>query len=596
MEKYSEMVARYASYTQDIFLLPDEVMVKDGVACGDYVTIVGEKNENCFEFKFNVEGCNLCKASANYLFEKYNCKDIDFVISDLEKWLEEIKADENKLMIFFSVPDLKNRYQCLYYPIEMLHALAIQVKNKKIEFLEKKDTTVQLDCDACVVTSRIQWTGTRDDVKVRPVEKVYSAEYKEKWGRCAKVFINDEEVELLKKLYSTMTPEDYEYITEEKLSQMIYSNLIKNNVDITNNTAWKDIIYTKHRKYLLQNELANIYKFISEEHLQLYTVKGGYTGTMYTGKDVRVHLDYDLIATSNRDAFRLGNYLINKGFTISNGLFSIKRIEINNNIVYSGHFHIQKVFCSQYQLVIDVTFPAFPMGRVDLFYPDVIDGEIIAEDQLIITLCHAFKHKNVYMKDINDIYLMLKTKNMNYEIIKRRIDENNLHEYASILITYIFKNYDLDVGLKDKITNALELDLTALDQKLGWPFNAEVALEVKKEDLNERLKKGKDNNRLYLFPLAVYKNFQELDDMQIGKIKQAGYDVIKLSGNMCEVNYEGLKFIIIGMGIFIDTYTNIANIGRKKTRLIVENLLNVINARETFDVPYELDEMETWYF
>lgn len=596
MEKYSEMIDKYALYQQDVFLLPDDVMVKDGVACGDYVTIVGEQDDHCLEFKFDVDGCALCRASANYLFETYHNRDIDLVITELEGTLNEIRADRNYLLRLFGVPYLKNRYQCLYYPFEMLHAFAIQVKNKKTEFLDKKDTTVQLDCDACVVTSRIQWTGTKEDVKPRQAEKVYPTEYKEKWGRCAKLYLTEEEIALLKELTASMTPEDYEYIMEEKLSQTIYSNLRKNGIPLTNHKVWRDIIYQVQRKHILQTEIAAIYRFIKEEQLQLYTVKGGYTGTMYTGKDVRVYLDYDLIACSNRDAFRLANNLINRGFTIADGLFSMKRVEIRDQHVYSGHFHIQKVFYSQYQLVIDVNFPAFPMGRVDLFYPEVADGEIIAEDQLLITLCHAFKHKNVYMKDINDIYLMLKTKELNYRILKKRLEENQLQEYASVLFSYLFKNYDLDSTFIDELSAALDLNLELLEQRPGWPFDAESVLELKKEDLTERLKRGTDNERLYLFPLAVFRQFQELDDLQIDLLLQAGYDARRVSENICEVDCQSLTFILIGMGIFIDTYTDVTFVGRKKTRLMVEELLNVIHAREIIDVPFELDEMETWYF
>lgn len=596
MKLYSDIVEKYADYIQNNFLIADDVMMKDGVACGDYVTILGELDDGIMEFKIGVEGCKLCKAAANYLYEKYNNKDINYIIDETSALIRKIKDNQGILLDMFEVSELQNRFQCLYSPFEMLNAFAIQLKNKTVEIFEKEDTLGQLDCDACVVTGSVNWTGKENNVKKRPEEPVYPTEYKKNWGRVAKAYINDDEVQLLKKLYRDMTDEDFEYIRHGKMAQMIYSNLIKNQVDISSNPVWKNIIYQIHRKYIVQGEVERINTFISDNNLKIYSVKGGYNNELYTGKDVRVHLDYDYIAMSNRDAFYFANHLFANGYTIASGIFSLKKIEMDGRTMYSGHYHVRKIFNSQYKLVVDVNFPGFPMGRIDLFFPTISDGHITDEDQLIVTLCHAFKHKNVYMKDINDIYLMVKKRKLDYSAIKKRIDENKLQDYASILFAYIFQNYDLNDEIKGKLTKELDLDLELIVQKENWPFDGDEALEVKKNDLNERLKSGVDNQRLYLFPLAIFKKFQELNEEDINLIREQGYDIELLDENICRINIEGIKFVLLGIGIFMDTYSNVSNLGRKRIRCIVTEILDLIDAGDIHDIPYELDEMKVWYF
>lgn len=402
---YSKMVEKYAALEEDIFLIPDDIMEKDGVACGDYVTLLGERNEDIIEFKFKIDGCELCKASANYLFEKYSGKDINYILESLGKWLKEIKTDNNVLLKFFGVEELKGRFQCLYFPVEMLFAFVQKLANSSDIVLKQFDTSVKLECDACVVSSSVNWSGKEENVVEREAEKEYSTEFKEKWGKCSKTYLNDSEIALLKDLNENITEEDYAYLRKEKMSQMVYYNLLKNNIDTKRNAVWKDIIYRIHRKYIVQSEIEKVYDYISDENLKIYKVKGANSGDLYEGDGIRVHLDYDFVATSAKDAFKLANYLVKNDFMITRGVFSLKKIKVNNLDTYSGHFHLQKILNSQYRIVVDVNFPGFPMGRVDLFYPIVEDNKIIDEDQLLITLCHAYKHRNVYMKDINDIYI-----------------------------------------------------------------------------------------------------------------------------------------------------------------------------------------------
>ena len=48
----------------------------------------------------------------------------------------------------------------------------------------------------------------------------------------------------------------------------------------------------------------------------------------------------------------------------------------------------------------------------------------------MITLCHAFKHRDVPMKDLNDLYLMMQKRELDYEYILQRIQLYGLEFYA----------------------------------------------------------------------------------------------------------------------------------------------------------------------
>ena len=598
MKIYSDIVEKYYNYKQDnTLIIADDIMVKDGVACGDFVPLIGELDEGIMEFKFVIKGCILCKAVANFLCEKYSCKDIDKTIEELKLLINKIKCNREYLLDMFDVHELANRFQCLYSPFEMLYSFATQLKNKKFETYEREDTLQSMDCDACVVTGDMNWGGRNETVKKKVEVKRYSVQYKKDWGTVSKLYLNADERELLKELYVEMTDIDFEYLRREKMEQTVYSNLIKNHIDISTNINWKNIIYQIQRQHIVKGEVERIKKYITNNDLKLYMVKGGYNNQLYTDKDVRVHLDYDFVAMSNRDAFYFASHLFDLGYTVENGIFSnfsLKMIENNGKTLYSGHYHVQKVFNSQYKLVFDVNFPGFPMGRVDLFFPQIVDKHISDEDQFVITLCHVFKHKVVFMKDINDIYLMLKKRNLNYGVLKKRLEENKLQDSVSILLMYIFENYDLDNELKSRLTKELDLDLNL--KLKNWPFDSEKVLDVKKHDLQERMKTMVDNQRVYLYPLAIFKKFQELDEDTIEIFKQHGYDIQILDENVCQIHMASIDYYIFGMGIFIDTYLDVTNISRNDIRLEVTKIMQSIDANDMYDIPYEVNPLEKWYF
>ena len=54
---------------------------------------------------------------------------------------------------------------------------------------------------------------------------------------------------------------------------------------------------------------------------------------------------------------------------IASGVFFHQKVVINGNIRFSGHFHLRKVLHNQFEVVIDINYPGFPLGRIDLYNP-----------------------------------------------------------------------------------------------------------------------------------------------------------------------------------------------------------------------------------
>lgn len=192
--------------------------------------------------------------------------------------------------------------------------------------------------------------------------------------------------------------------------------------------------------------------------------------------------------------------------------------------------------------------------------------------------------------------MMIKKKNLDFSIVKRRLDENNLNRFASVLFGFIFANYDLDESKKELIKNELDLDLSLYKEEDKWPYDESVALSIKKQDLKERLENGQDISRLYLFPVAIFKDFWDVDDSALKEEIQNKYNLEKMYDNIYKVEIENISFIILGMGIFIDTYADVSHIGRKGVREIIARLLKELEVKEVVEIPYALDMMEEWYF
>lgn len=68
---YSPKILEYASKIFDDIVIPDEIVVSEGIACGDALVAQGEVNGDTVRFAIMViDGCLLSRAMSTYLCVK----------------------------------------------------------------------------------------------------------------------------------------------------------------------------------------------------------------------------------------------------------------------------------------------------------------------------------------------------------------------------------------------------------------------------------------------------------------------------------------------------------------------------------------------
>lgn len=593
---YSDKINYYLNLDIDFLVLPDDVMLKEGVSCGDSIIILGENNKNRIDFKILSKGCELCTAVSNYLTSIYSGMPGEDIKHECTKLMQKIALDHNYLFQLFELKNHPNRFQCLYAPIELLNNFVDRMLHNPVKRYELQDTISHLDCDACVSSCNINWSGKWEKSPDRVPGNEYSTEFRKKWGHMAKICLSPEEVALLQKNVSNVSKFEFDYFHSTRIDLMLFANIKKYGIDVSDNPLWQEVIYKVHRKHIVLPEVERAQEFIENNHLPIYSIKGAQSNRLYSeGEGIRVHKDYDYIALSSESAFQLASFLFSKGFVIASGVFSIKKVVINGNIRFSGHFHLRKVLHNQFEVVIDINYPGFPLGRIDLYNPLLKGNCLSDEEQFMITLCHAFKHRDVPMKDLNDLYLMMQKRELDYEYILQRIQLYGLEFYASMLFGFIFDHYDFDETTVAMITRRLRIDKEIYRSFPHWPFDPGEELKVKQRDLDKRSKEKIDYMRIYLSPLIVYKENSPIYESALHDLGDAGYTVDCLGEYVWEATRDNIGFILTSMGIFIDTYADVVSVGREKIKCYLRELLSILGVKTFYDVMVDLHPLTKWF-
>ncbi|MCU0097497.1 nucleotidyltransferase family protein [Bacillus sp. OR9] len=140
---------------------------------------------------------------------------------------------------------------------------------------------------------------------------------------------------------------------------------------------------------------------------------------------------------------------------------------------------MMKVIEDKINLIIDVSFPGYPIGRIDILYPTIKNNEISHEDQFIISLCHLFKHAELAIKDINDIYMILNSGRLNFVILKEKLTENSLLFFFSLVLNFIYLNYQLSNEIKEKISKSIKIDFSICENFPEWLIIENLSMNLK---------------------------------------------------------------------------------------------------------------------
>ena len=586
---YSDTVTKYQDIKQEGLILPDNVTQREGIACGDAIDLSGEINNNIVRFHIISKGCILSRAACNFLYVHLSGLDVRDAYAECLAMAEKGRENRDNFLKSWGLQGRYDLFECLFSPVQVLRDfLRTMTTSPEMSYL-RSDSLSNLDCDACVSSARINWNGkAENNIQPTPPRK-YPTDYRRKWGIASKAYLNTEEKESLPILYSHMKDDDFDFLVHEKMLWAVYSNFEKNRVPIDHDQRFKEIAYPLHRQYVVKREISVVKGFINRNAIRSYFVKGARSAALYPKDFYRIHLDYDLICTDEESAFRLCNYLYDRGFRMFSGVFSLKWIDEDGRKVCSGHFHMQKILDAQFRLVIDISFPAFPMGRISLFHPEIKDNEIRAEDLFLVTMCHAFKHRNVFMKDINDVYMMTRKFDMDSLYLRKRIMQCGLEDEASLLLSYILRNFDIpEAAYKD-----LNLNLGICHDYPDWPYNEQSVYNIKRDNLDQRLLRGNDYPRTYLFPIFVTRAL--IDLQQARRVLGGGATVEDYSTSILRILLGRIEFYLFPMGLFMDSDFPVSNFGREAVRFAAQNILRLLGNPEYYELPYAIRQRDNWY-
>ena len=582
---YSDKINYYSKMINNEIIIPDIIMVKDGISCGDRILLSLELDDDILSFSFSCDNCcELCKSACNYIEFNYNHKNIKKVIKSINTIIKNTNKENKYLFNLFDLDYDKYymRKDCLLSPFEFFISSIHELENVDYTYGLKPDTLSTLACDACVGTCRINWEQKETIKKDHHNGKVYSTKYLEKWIPFGKVELNKEEIIRLKDAITNITDEDFQFLSDYTMNGFVLEHVLKYYPDLIDK-RWKAPAYLIQKNEINKSYFEKVKDYIIENKLNIYSVKGYVTQKYYENPMIRVHSDYDLIASTSSDAFKLTNFLLKEGFTIRPNLFSYKKMDYKSSEKVSGHFHVQKIIDDMYMFELDITFPAFPINRVDLFYPNVIDNDICVEGQIIITLLHLFKHEHVYIKDINDIFYMLKDK-IDYDYLYSLLNEYKLLKFFNLAVSYINKNYSSFNSYYKVLSNKFNLDDNILNKYPNWPYDLDMHLKVKKEDLDNRLETSKEYERKYLFPVVIFKDLINLSNIKDNILKK--YNIHRIEESIYEINYKGYVFYLTPIGLFIDNYIDTKTKTRLKYIEIIKSFINDINIKDVFNVTY----------
>ncbi len=614
-----------------IIVAPDAVAYSEGLACGDQLSIELSLIDSRCEFSVHVDGCLLCCASTAYMLDLLNEKPIQEMREFAVAFLANLGATCSKREILgpwqtYQVP--RDRKECIASPWRLLLAAI----NSLSTTCSTDNKLALLACDACVQSHRVIWNQERAVQNKKQDGKRFIQALKVlrqmdvvtdlRWQPLGKCVLSPTELRQLQSELRQCTEKDIRAIKKLRLPALLYNNLLTITSMPQDHGVWLLVKKQRIRHYATQQELAQVEKMIRSQGWKIIPVKGAITSKLYENPAVRPHLDYDFVAASIKEAFALASWLMaTRGFRFVTGgsvPFSLKVIVDNaGQEVLTGHFHLEKIIDDAYQVVIDINFPGFPLSRTSLFQLTFDNEELSWEEQLVITLCHIFKHELVFMKDINDVFLLLTTRNFNKQLLGKHLKRHNLNFYYQLLISFLEQAYNLPTTYRSGCSKADMLMIKWLLSK-KWPYSRQTHFFAKAIDLVKRSRMRSGflgalrelrhqslwtsprelkgalgrklgvplNTRLYLFPVAIFNRYIVLPDFRDGEESiVAGKAEIIVPGQLVVITVDEIQIVVTSMGMFLPTselqtvgdkraFTNLAKSVLAKLNLEREDLIN----------------------
>lgn len=504
-------------------LFPEIVIESNGVACGDQFWLFANRIEQKIFFSFYGSICDVANHYVKKLEQELSGKEIDYVFSQLQLIKNDIIC--RKCM----------RQDCALSPILLLERV----------FEEKKECAVSrkipLSCDACVAVRKPNWSVSSLKKKI----SFFSVLSKMLWYEDGNVpfqkkgapFLDEMEKVSFEKKMKDLSSDDLKRIKRLRLAAPYFNNSKKYSLDL-NSEILGMVVKQKVSLSVAQQEIEKVNRFIKDNSLKIESVKGAKTGAMYATGLCRTHMDFDFVALHMSEACSLIQYLIfQRGFKFVSGgsvPFSFKVIQNQNaEETLLGHIHLEKILQNQYQVIVDVNIGGFPLGRSNA----IIKGKLTIEDVFCISLSHLYKHEFAYMKDVNDLYMMLDEGRIDKDNLLKDLNNYGLMGHFSLFNLLCEKKYNkkFDIQSPKRIIYQLLLNM-------GWPYSTkahffarlyfQLAMSIKRVGWVQGIREvvcfvtdktsGKKTNsfsclcrflneRTYLYPIVIFKNEIEID-------------------------------------------------------------------------------------
>lgn len=586
---YSKEIFNYAYQELNQIIIPDLVMKKESVACGDYIVFSGEIDNNILRFNcICIDSCILSRAMCNYININYNHQNINDIQKNVEEFYKNIITNRKTVFDIFNldIRQYSHRFDCLFSPVKLFFNFVTEILHSTDEYYERENTINTLDCDACVGMCKINWNNVIPSKFTKKKEMSYSNSLAEKWLPYAKINLNNSEKQNLINICKSITKDEFQFLSDRTINTFVLQNLLSLSHNEELNSNWKAAAYLIQKNEITKFHIKKIENFIINKALEIYFVKGYVTQKYYKNPNLRIHSDYDLVSTNCEDAFILTNYLLQNGFRIRPTLFSYKKIFQNKEEIISGHFHLQKIIDDTYMLEIDISFPGFLLNRINLYYPDFSGTNISVEDQLIITLIHLFKHSHVFMKDINDIYYMINYGDYNIDILKNKLENNQLMNYFSLAIMFIYNNYGFNTNKIENLINQLKINKKIFLDYPNWPYDEQMHIKAKSKDYALRISNSNEIDRCFLYPVVMFKDYIDLSKLDL---KNSNYSCEHINSSILKLSIEKVIFYVTSIGIFIEEQFNSKYVSRITLINSITEFMKTFNINNIFDIPYSTE-------
>ena len=565
---------------------PDFIIEGAGDYCGDKLDFRIRVIKNNIEIEPISSACVITEKSLSIMLAELKEKSLQ---EQLEycKYMIDFIENEND----FSVTCLKSlnslakhRKDCIILPWKLMEKSLETAIHMKPE-LSSQPQIIRgnsLDCEACVSANYIGVTNKEkeetkksnvnvllsvidtpdkdlDEVekKIRKISKIYPR-------RFGKLILTQEELDGLSLVMKNWDDDFVLFYSRNKTANIIAKHIGTLNFKIPDKLQ-ECIEKESHKRKIVDETYTNIERILKKNNVTYYGVKGIATSKYYEGVE-RYYGDIDIMVPDMASFFKAFS-LIREDlkFDYCSELGKMCSVKCYNSEMISGHGHVDR-FIDGEMITIDIGYPCIPADNNRLV--KVGDFKNYYTDNLfIIALAHAFKHARPPIKDINDCYLMIVNKKINYNYITNFLVENKMEIKYYALCRILEKYYNLqtkNISNYDQIKRILTLKerkTVAELIKCGWPFS-KIAQRLFQYTLFKKGKKEKIGNqiidnffateaRVYFIPvLRTYSRWRITEEI-IDKLSKKYGTIVVIADGIYGISVSEQKYVVVDHSIFV---------------------------------------------